>query len=347
MYGDEHRRITELAIEALGRSSSEPAVGELLRFACELLAFSSLPDTQPEYERTLVPDEAMFVKSKLVRVPHHTCPSYHILRKLLKVRAALLRGRLGEKEVRQLGYALHYLQDRCVPSPKHGNIHSYIERSLHEGLNGFLLGCPLEAPEVRGYKQLSGIVRKQVPSGDPRLAARCAMTMTYAALYAVFANPVRAYPEFMEKARAFHEAMLSWRGSAYAMLATGGLSLDLILFLRCIGDIVLLGRAEPTSVIVSLLMAFPFPIALFIFTLALLSAFARSRTTMLRRLYIVTSEKSLTLSAIAVCPLILSAPLTLAPLAIGALLVLVEALPLLSRSFRAIRAEIPWFQWDE
>lgn len=345
MYGDEHERVTKLAIETLSRSSSEPAVRELLSFIRALVAATSLPDAQPEYERAIIPDEAVFMRSRLVRVPHHTCPSYRILRKLLKVRAALLQSRLGEKEVRELGYALHYLQDRCVPSPKLGSVHSYVERSLHEGLDGFLRDCMLEAVEVMGYGQLSRIVRGQKPSGDPGLAARCALTMTYAALYAVFANPVRAYPELMERAQAFREVLMSWKGSVYAMLAAGGLALNLMLFLRYLND-VLIGCVTLVNVLASYAVAFLLPITLFVFALALHAAFTRSLTTMLRQLHRLTDARCVLFSVAVFTISTLLAPLTLAPLAVGYVLVLVNLLPLLSKNFRAIRAEIPWFKWD-
>ncbi|MEM0308815.1 MAG: hypothetical protein QXO64_07735 [Thermofilaceae archaeon] len=337
MYGDEHERLTELAVSALIGYADEPAVRQLLAQANSLILASSTPDKLPEYVYEL--DEEL--KKRKVRVPHHTCPSFLILRKLLKVRKAVLRGRLGDEEVRELGYALHYLQDRCVPPPGSSGLHRLIERRVHEELERLISDCPLEAVEVRGYRRLSQVVRGQRPADDPCLSVRCAATLTYAALYAVFANPVRAYPEFMARARAFRKLMLSWRGSVHAMLATAALGLNTLMLLALLSV-----NNHFLMLLPVMALALFLPYSAVVCALILIAAFATSQTTMLRMLYNVTQRELVTLGGGLSLPILTLSSVSPALLLPPALLLLAVVLPLLSKDFREIRDEIPWFLWD-
>ncbi|MEM4563546.1 MAG: hypothetical protein QXI55_06440 [Thermofilum sp.] len=336
MYGDVHKRLTELAVRALASSADGPAVRQLLARVKTLILASSAPDELPEYAYEL--DEEL--KARKVRVPHHTSPSSLILGKLVKVRAAVLRGRIGSGEVRELGYALHYLQDRCVPPPSFGELHSSVERRVRSALEKLLDSCPLEAVEVRGYRQLSRLVKSQRPASDPCLSVKCAATLTYAALYAVFANPVRAYPELMERAHAIKEQVRGWRGKVHAALSAA------TLVFNAVGLLALLPAGTPLIPAPALILALLLPFSAAACILVLIAAFARSRTTVLRMLYDATRAELLVPSG-ALSFLLFASPQTPPELLpFPAFLLLVEMLPLLSRDFREIRDEVPWFLWD-
>ncbi|MEM4431064.1 MAG: hypothetical protein QXM08_07855, partial [Thermofilaceae archaeon] len=80
--------------------------------------------------------------------------------------------------------------------------------------------------------------------------------------------------------------------------------------------------------------------------LILIAAFATSQTTMLRMLYNVTQRELVTLGGGLSLPLLTLSSVSPALLLPPALLLLAVVLPLLSKDFREIRDEIPWFLWD-
>lgn len=319
MRGEQHRRLTSIAVRALLNEERSPTLSALRRGADLIIYASSLPDRFPE----------LGGDGYTSREPHHLVPSSAVLARLSRARRALLEGKLGDEELVGLAYAIHYLQDRCIPSLSRGLSHDLIESFLAERLDEVLDYCDTPLEGVQGYGELRRLVERQRPASNPVTAACCALRMTYAALYAVFANPVHPPRDLVESAESFRRAVWSWAGSAYAMLSTAGLLLCALQALR--------HASSPNP-----LLAAPLALPAATFTLAILAAFAKRAATLLERFRRVTSAKLFAASLAA-----LLAPPTPAGIACAAILALVFAAPLLSRGFRRAREEAEWYRWGQ
>lgn len=207
MRGEHHELITRLAIDAVLSRVDSPVLSILRVTAGYIVRTSSSADRARG------------------RRSHHAYPSSWIIGSLLEVRRQVLRCSTSrvlpdEQTLAELAYALHCLQDRCIPPC--GREHARIEGLLGKELKDRSAAQKLlpHAYEVRSFRELKNLIYGQQPAGNPSSAAVCAFTMTHAALYAVFSRP-EAPPELRNEARNFSRAL---RRRARLASATGFVS---------------------------------------------------------------------------------------------------------------------------
>ena len=226
------------------------------------------------------------------RVAHHTSSESWVMRKLDRVRQDVLKGRLTREGAEKLGEALHYIQDRCVPSPKFDwRLHDRVEREAvmaHRKFHSALLyGAlrPVGRSELK--KLLKQQSRKRAESGVEAL--RCAAIYTFAALYAALANPRKAPKDFVERAVCARQAFSGAVRWIYAGTALGSLGLYLVFIALALPPMVgVTSFVTPTLFLVAFLAPCPY-----VCMLALGALFSRNLQGFLRSLTRATEPKNL------------------------------------------------------
>ena len=316
-----HELVTRAALSAI---EPESALRVPSWFGAVVVGAAVELDRRPEYEGKR-------------RVAHHTCGAGRVLSKLGRARRDVLKGGITREGAEELGKALHYIQDRCVPSPK-------LDRELHERVEreaALARVAPLatlrSAPRPVGRGELRRLLERQRPARDGASALACAAFFTFAALYAVLANPRRAPDAFVEAAEAARRSL-----SGVARWVCVAASLIGVLSYAAYGVLALYALDE------TLLHAFAFALLLpcALTCLCALAAFcSRSLQGFLRNLARASNLRALTPSVLALfsAPPPLFQPLALAVFASA---FAAGATPYLSRDFRTVREEAFWFEWE-
>uniref|UniRef100_A0A7C1T1W8 Uncharacterized protein n=1 Tax=Thermofilum pendens TaxID=2269 RepID=A0A7C1T1W8_THEPE len=118
-----------------------------------------------------------------------------------------------------LAEALHYVQDRCVPSPAENNrLHRRIEDGASR-LHDLLERIQVDLLKPVGRRELRKLLREQPVAKDARRAIICDALYTYAVLYAVLANPLKAPEHLLEKAAKVRRTFTGWRLVVCVVLA--------------------------------------------------------------------------------------------------------------------------------
>jgi len=206
MHSETHELVTRLALSAV---EEDAVVRVPTWFRDRVMGANVDLDRSSEYESELTVTEMGDLKIVRRRVAHHTCGERRILRKLDAARRDVLRGRLTREGAQRLGEALHYIQDRCVPSPKFDRrLHDLVEREAARAHGALHAAALYSAPRPVGRGELKRLLRQQGrkrgESGAEAL--RCAAIYTFAALYAVLANPRKAPEDLVERAERARQA---------------------------------------------------------------------------------------------------------------------------------------------
>ena len=240
-----------------------------------------------------------------------------------------------------MGAALHYIQDRCVPSPKRDPLaHARIEREadmlVRKKLKEFSMICDLERPV--GRKELRKLLALQRPAACTRDALCCAIAMSFAALYAVLGNPRRAPSHLLAAAQKVEQSFRGWRKAVYA----GAALLSIVLY---VVPAVLTKRGE---LFIPLLLLSPSLYTSF----NALGVLSRNLQTFLRSLYhatevsIALATLPLAYAAFAFVSTSLTLVFQLAIVLVASSTIALSVAPYISRDFRDIREDIPWFIWE-
>lgn len=160
MHSETHELVTRLALSAV---EEDAVVRVPTWFRDRVMGANVDLDRSSEYESELTVTEMGDLKIVRRRVAHHTCGERRILRKLDAARRDVLRGRLTREGAQRLGEALHYIQDRCVPSPKFDRrLHDLVEREA-AGAHGALHATAFYgAPRPVGRGELKGCSSSRV-----------------------------------------------------------------------------------------------------------------------------------------------------------------------------------------
>jgi hypothetical protein len=333
MHGKTHEVVTKCAFSVL-RLEDLP-VKLPSGFARRLVSENMKLDEKPEYLEEVFVNERGYLRTVRRRVSHHSCSSKHILSKLDKARSEVLKlGTLSPEGVRVLAEALHYVQDRCVPSPAEDYyLHKRIEEAASR-LHSVLEHVEVDVFKPIGRKELGMLLRKQPVARNARDAVICAARFTYAVLYAVLANPLEA-PEYMvEKAVSVKRVFSGWRLAAYTALALASIITYALLVLTLLKtDVYLLSLAG-----ISLPALYP--------AFCAVGVFSQNMDTFLHRLRTAT-EHNLLVFLLPVLSIGLTYSSFLILVSIFSLLTIAVVItPYLSKSFREIRDDITWFIWQ-
>jgi len=334
--------MTRLALSAV----MEDAVVQIPKWFGERVVNANTElDRNPEYEREVILTKRGNLKSVEKRVPHHTSSEKRILRKLDRARLDVLEGRLTREGAQRLGEALHYIQDRCVPSPKFDRrLHDRVERETtkaHQELHAVVLyGAPRPVGRGELRKLLEQQGKKRAENGVGAL--RCATIYTFAAFYAVLANPRKAPEDFVERAigaRQTFSGAVRWVYAGAALASIGSYLVLITLTLPLVvGD---LSFAMLTLFLVAFLASCPYACVL-----ALTAIFSRSLQGFTRSLTRATELENLFFAVTALAFMIpLSFLLQLLTVLVYASAGVVVLAPYLSANFKMIRQEAFWFEW--
>jgi hypothetical protein len=273
VHSKTHKLITELAFSVVAKD----AILQIPKWFVENVVLSNVDlDRNPEYKREVILTKKGELKSVDRRVAHHTSSKGLVLKKLDRARQDVLNGNLTQEGAEELGEALHYIQDRCVISPKFDlKLHDRVEREAAKAHRELYSTVFYYAPRPLGRGELRELLENQVKrrAEDGVEALRCAAIYTFAALYAVLANPLKAPKDFVEKAVSARRAFSGIVRWVYAGVATA--SLGFFLFLIALASSLAVGDLS-FSMLAFLPVAFlaPCPYVCVLVLLALL--FARS-----------------------------------------------------------------------
>jgi len=343
MRSETHELVTRLALSAVMGA----AVVQVPRWFGERLVDANTDlDRNPEYEREVVFTKRGDLKSMEKRVPHHTSSEKRILRKLDRVRLDVLEGRLTREGAQRLGEALHYIQDRCVPSPKFDRrLHDRVEKEAARAHGVLSVAALYSVPRPVGRGGLKVLLRQQsgrkARSGEE--AVRCAIAYTFAALYAVLANPKKAPEDFVEKAVYARKAF----GGAARWIYAGAALASMVFYAAFISAALPLALND-----LSFAVLFLFPVVLlasspYVGALALATLLSRDLQGFLRNLARATNPENAVPETTALVFIFLLPPLhQLLAVITFASTIIVRFSPYLSRNFRAVREEAYWFEWE-
>jgi len=347
VYGRDHRSITERALELLEeRGYQIPRA-----FKNKLLEACVEPDRAPDYvPRHEVVLEAILTEdaSKPTRVPHHTASTRFIMGLLQRARGELLRrGRATRSVAATLGRALHYVQDRCIVSPKISRrYHDEVERRV----SAYLRRVQVKLVEPLGETKLRSLLRRQRASREAARAVSEALALTYAVLYAVICNPLKAPSDLLVRAQEFRGRLRGVLKAVYTAVAATPLLSTLFVAVTALPTIVAglqsLKTPEMLTHFTIAIIPLSFSSVVGIFTLEAL--FSRRLTVFLRRLHDATDGRYLVIVALFTF-LALNLPRSIfaAAVCVSALAcTMLTAAPYLSRNFRLVRGEAYWFKWD-
>ena len=353
MHGETHKVVTQKALSYL-RSMELPVV--LPRtFDRKLVRENVKLDEEAEYAEMRYFDfETGGTRVYRRRIAHHSdnidatsqnLPSdvrlffalYNkkrdILGRLDKVRREILRYRtVSEAGIAELGKVLHYVQDRCVPSPTYDKwLHDDIEkkaRKYHELLDDPTI---FDAKPI-GRKELRKMLDRQPVARTPREAVIYAAKYTFAVLFAVLGNALEAPAGHLEKA-----VRLKGKFSGRVLQVYIGLAL-----LALISFALVLYEVWKTNIyylLIAALSAVSLKPALFAF-----KALSRNMQTFLNGLFEATDiMKTFSFLIPALSLSILMNPLPFLLFSLSATMLVV--FPFLFKDFREIREDIPWFLW--
>jgi len=329
MRWETHEAVTRCALQLL--RSEELAVRLPPNFTRTLISENVRLDKSPEYVEEVYVDRRGYVRSVRRRVPHHSSRTGHILSKLDRVRGEVLRRGALSREVGELARALHYVQDRCVPPPSWGReLHDEVEKGAARSKH---LCVEMDVPRPLGRGELRRLLEAQPVAREPRDAVACAILYTYAVLYAVLVNPLRAPEHMVERAVRVRGLFAGWRLAAYLALALASIAACALLLLALLRvSVYLLALAV-------LLMPAVYP------ALNALGTLSRDLDTFLRSLRAATEHRSLAFLLPAVSLGLAYDSLLLIACTFTLLVAVLVLSPYLLRDFREIRDDITWFLW--
>lgn len=343
VHSKTHKLITELAFSVVAKD----AILQIPKWFVENVVLSNVDlDRNPEYKREVILTKKGELKSVDRRVAHHTSSKGLVLKKLDRARQDVLNGNLTQEGAEELGEALHYIQDRCVISPKFDlKLHDRVEREAAKAHRELYSTVFYYAPRPLGRGELRELLENQVKrrAEDGVEALRCAAIYTFAALYAVLANPLKAPKDFVEKAVSARRAFSGIVRWVYAGVAIA--SLGFFLFLIALASPLAVGDLS-FSMLAFLPVAFLAPCP-YVCVLVLLALFSRDLQGFLKNLARATEPEKL-FSAVAAVAFALTLPfiyLVLTVLVLASSTLVVFA-PYFSSKFRMIREEVFWFEWD-
>ena len=212
MDSETHRLVTEYALTLLVAEAAS---------AHEPLPLAQVPNEYIEHVVSVTAELDRMWRGGHV---HHMSDPTKIFEKLQFVRREVLKGKLSSYGASTLGTALHSLQDTCVPPSKLKGLHAKVEREARK-LQGSLHQVHVELPKPVGCSALWWLLLQQNYSESGSEALKCALAYTFAALYAVFANPREAPDHLLAEARKLRTTFSGWRLALYLFFALAAIAL--------------------------------------------------------------------------------------------------------------------------